>query len=71
MVGLYLEDALPPNLTNGMEEYKDKYTPENTIQSIKEIYSKIFAQRIIELQAIAQQELNKTASAVPEAQNEK
>ena len=70
MVGLYLEDALPPNLTNGMEEYKDKYTPENTIQSIKEIYSKIFAQRIVELKAIGDQEMKK-ATQVAESPIEK
>ena len=71
MVGLYLEDALPPNLTNGMEEYKDKYTPENTIQSIKEIYSKIFAQRIVELKAIGEQETKKAAASVIETQIDK
>ena len=29
MVGLYLEDALPPNILEGMNEYKDKYKEED------------------------------------------
>ena len=53
MVGLYLEDAIPNNLLDGMKEYKNKYTLNETIDSIKDSYNKIFARRIVELQALA------------------
>jgi hypothetical protein len=71
MVGLYLEDALPENLTEGVEEWKNKYNTETTVQSIKETYSRVFAHRIVELKTIGEQELNKSLSPVVETQNKK
>ena len=49
MVGLFLEDALPQNILNGMEEYKTKYSVEDTNIKIKEVYQRIFDRRIVEL----------------------
>jgi len=49
MVGLYLEDALPENVLNTMEEYEDKYSEEETKQHIKEVYNRIFSRRLTEL----------------------
>ena len=63
MAGLYLEDAIPSTLINGMDEFKNKYTVEDTIKSIKEVYNRIFTRRIIELQTIAQ-----TQQVTPEEQ---
>ena len=53
MVGLFLEDAVPTNLTESMDNFKDKYTTAQTKETIKEVYSKIFGRRIIEFQTIA------------------
>jgi hypothetical protein len=70
MVGLFLEDALPETLSNGMKEWKDKYSDKDVVQNIKDTYTKIFAQRIIELKTIANTELDKVTNEVPEVQNE-
>ena len=37
-----------------MEEYKNKYTVEDTNIKIKEVYQRIFDRRIVELQTIQQ-----------------
>lgn len=50
MVGLYLEDALPENIMNGMTEWKDKYTTEETDRILNEVYTNIFNRRIVELE---------------------
>jgi len=63
MVGLYLEDALPINILEGMKEYQDKYKEEETVESVKDSYNRIFARRIIELQEVAKQELQKSEAA--------
>ena len=63
VVGLYLEDAIPTNLLESMEEYKSKYTEDEMKNSIKEVYNRIFGRRIVELQTIgekAQEKLNTT-----------
>jgi uncharacterized secreted protein with C-terminal beta-propeller domain len=51
MVGLYLEDALPENVMNGMKEWEDKYTTEESNKVISEVYDEIFKRRIVELEA--------------------
>lgn len=50
MVGLYLEDALPENIMNGMTEWEDKYTEEETNKILSEVYDGIFKRRIVELE---------------------
>ena len=57
MVGLYLEDSIPPNLKDGISEFKNKYTPEKTTQYIKEVYNRIFTRRIVELKTLAEKEI--------------
>ena len=57
MVGLYLEDSIPPNIKEGISEFKNKYSPEITLQSIKEVYNRIFARRIVELRTLADKEI--------------
>ncbi len=52
MVGLYLEDALPENILNGMKEYQDKYTVETSEEILNEVYSKLFTNRAVELQTM-------------------
>jgi hypothetical protein len=52
MVGLYLEDALPENILNGMKEYQDKYTVETSDEVLNEVYSKLFTNRTVELQTM-------------------
>ena len=52
MVGLYLEDALPENILNGMKEYHDKYTVETSEEILNEVYSKLFTNRTVELQTM-------------------
>jgi hypothetical protein len=50
MVGLYLEDALPENIINGMSEWSGKYTTEVSDSAIKEVYDNIFKRRVVELE---------------------
>ena len=52
MVGLYLEDALPENILNGMKEYQDKYTVETSEKVLTEVYERLFGKRIVELQSM-------------------
>ena len=49
MVGLYMEDSIPTNITEGTTEYTTQYTEENTKNTIKEVYGKIFDRRIVEI----------------------
>jgi hypothetical protein len=49
MVGLYLEDALPENILNGMSEWENKYTTEESDKVLSEVYKNIFDRRIVEL----------------------
>ena len=55
MVGLYLEDALPQNIMNGMVEWSDKYSTEDSDKILGEVYDKIFKRRIVELEFSYQQ----------------
>lgn len=50
MVGLYLEDALPQNIMNGMGEWENKYTEEESNKVLSEVYDGIFKRRIVELE---------------------
>jgi hypothetical protein len=50
MVGLYLEDAIPENILNGMAEWENKYTTEESDKILSEVYKNIFNRRIVELQ---------------------
>jgi hypothetical protein len=59
MVGLYLEDALPQNIMNGMVEWSDKYSTEDSDKILGEVYDKIFKRRIVELEFNYQQISNK------------
>jgi len=61
MVGLYLEDSIPQNIKDGINEYKNKYTTEETIQSVKEVYNRIFTRRIVELKTLAEKEMGDQA----------
>jgi hypothetical protein len=51
MVGLYLEDALPENIMNGMTEWKDKYTTEESDKVLSEVYDGLFKRRLVELES--------------------
>ena len=46
---IWLEDSVPSELLEGMEESKGLYTKENQKQSITEVYGAIFENRISEL----------------------
>jgi len=50
MVGLYLEDALPQNIMDGMSEWENKYTEEESNKVLSEVYDGIFKRRIVELE---------------------
>lgn len=50
MVGLYLEDALPQNIMDGMTEWENKYTEEESNKVLSEVYDGIFKRRIVELE---------------------
>jgi hypothetical protein len=52
MVGLYLEDALPENILNGMKEYQDKYTVETSEEVLTEVYERLFGRRTVELESM-------------------
>jgi hypothetical protein len=65
MVGLYLEDALPENILNGMKEYQDKYTAETSEKVLTEVYERLFGKRIVELQTTLEK-LEKQESVVTE-----
>ena len=49
MVGLYMEDSIPTNITEGTTQYTTQYTEEKGRASIKEVYGKIFDRRIVEI----------------------
>jgi hypothetical protein len=55
MVGLYLEDALPQNIMEGMDNWKEKYTTKESENVLSEVYDKIFKQRIVELESTYEQ----------------
>jgi len=59
MVGLFLEDALPENINNGMSEWSGKYTTEVSDSAIKEVYDGIFKRRVVELQTTYEQLIQK------------
>jgi hypothetical protein len=63
MVGLYLEDALPQNITDGMVEWKDKYSTEESDKILSEVYDNIFKRRIVELE-VSYQQLSKKEEIV-------
>ena len=63
MVGLYLEDALPKNIIDGMVEWKNKYSTEESDKILSEVYSNIFNRRIVELE-VSYQQLNKKEETV-------
>ena len=65
MVGLYLEDALPENILNGMKEYQDKYTVETSEKVLIEVYERLFGKRMVELQSMVTQ-LQEQESVVTE-----
>jgi hypothetical protein len=50
MVGLYLEDALPQNIMDGMLEWENKYTEEESNKVLSEVYYDIFKRRVVELE---------------------
>ena len=50
MVGLYLEDAIPENILNGLSEWENKYSTEESDKILSEVYKNIFDRRIVELQ---------------------
>lgn len=55
MVGLYLEDSLPENVINGMEEWKNKYNTEDFEKTLSEVYDTIFKRRVVELTTTLEQ----------------
>jgi hypothetical protein len=59
MVGLFLEDALPENINNGMIEWSGKYTTEVSDSAIKEVYDGIFKRRVVELETTYEQLIQK------------
>ena len=50
MVGLYLEDAIPQNILDGMKQWSTKYTTEESEKTLFDVYDGIFKRRIIELE---------------------
>lgn len=69
MVNLYLEDNLPENILNDMEEYKDKYTIEEMTKSIEEVYGRIVSDRIDQLEKIKNDEEAQANETVTENEN--
>jgi len=69
MVHLYLEDNLPENILNDMEEYKDKYTIEEMTKSIEEVYGRIVSDRIDQLEKIKNDEEAQANETVTENEN--
>tara|TARA_R110000803_G_scaffold13641_1_gene38264 strand:+ start:4841 stop:5965 length:1125 start_codon:yes stop_codon:yes gene_type:complete len=55
MVGLYLEDALPQNIMEGMDNWKEKYNTKESENVLSEVYDKIFKERIVELESTYEQ----------------
>ena len=56
MVGLYMEDSIPTNITEGTTQYTENYTEEKTQTTIKEVYGKIFDRRIVEIDNLIKKE---------------
>jgi hypothetical protein len=66
MVGLYLEDALPKNVVEGMEEWKNKFTEDGTKEAILPAYENIIKRRVNELEALLK---NEEAKEVEQIEN--
>ena len=56
MVGLYMEDSIPTNITEGTTQYTENYTEEKSQTTIKEVYGKIFDRRIVEIDNLIKKE---------------
>ena len=71
MVGLYLEDAIPENILNGMTEWENKYSTEEADKILSEVYKNIFDRRIVELQHTYDQIRQKEEPVTEENNNNK
>ena len=64
MVGLYIEDSIPQNLVEKMEEMKSQYSEIESKGITEEVYNNIFNRRIDELKSIIEREKNKVTEEV-------
>lgn len=66
MVGLYIEDSIPQNLLEKMEEMKLQFNEDESKTILKEVYGGIFKRRVEELETIIDREENKVTEEVAE-----
>ena len=59
MVGLYIEDSIPKNLTEKMDEMQLQYSEEESKSILTDVYEGIFDRRLNELNTIIERENNK------------
>jgi hypothetical protein len=64
MVGLYIEDSIPQNLTEKMEEMKLQFTEDESKAILEDVYGGIFNRRVDELNTIVDREENKVTEEV-------
>tara|TARA_Y100000589_G_scaffold60170_1_gene50965 strand:- start:1511 stop:2635 length:1125 start_codon:yes stop_codon:yes gene_type:complete len=64
MVGLYIEDSIPQNLIEKMEEMKLQFSEDESKGILKEVYNGIFTRRTEELETIIKREENKVTEEV-------
>ena len=64
MVGLYMEDSIPTNITESMEFWSSKYNEEDLETNINEVYTNIFSRRVIELSTLLNNQKNEVEDTV-------
>ena len=64
MVGLYIEDSIPKNLTEKMDEMQLQYSEEESKSILTDVYEGIFDRRLNELNTIIERENNKVTEEV-------
>jgi hypothetical protein len=52
MVGLYMEDSIPTNILESMENWKNKYTEEELETNVNTVYTNLFNKRVVELNTV-------------------
>ena len=64
MVGLYMEDSIPTNITESMKSWSSKYSEEDLEANVTEVYTNIFNRRVVELSTILNNQKNEVEDTI-------
>ena len=64
MVGLYMEDSIPTNILESMENWKNKYTQEELETNVNSVYTNLFSKRVVELSTILDNQKNEVEDTI-------